>query len=55
MHNKTSLLISVFDFDYIVVGDCQNSIFSPYSCFTKIKNIFGEKKSASKKLIDSAT
>ena len=40
MHNKTSLYSSVFDSDYNVLGDYQNGILSPYSCFTKIINIF---------------
>ena len=49
MQNKSH----VFDFDYIVVGDDQNSILSPYSCITKIINISGvTKQSASKKLTD---
>ena len=51
MHNKKSLYSSVFDSDYIVVGDYQNGILSPYSCFTKIINICGvTKQFASKKV-----
>ena len=35
MHNKTSLYSSVVDSDYIVVGEYQNGISSPYSVFYK--------------------
>ena len=53
MHNKTSLTSSVFDSDYIVVGDYKYGILSPYSCFTKILNNFWvTKQSAIKKVRD---
>ena len=53
MHNKKSLYSSVFDSDYIVVGDYKFGILSPYSCFTKLSNIFGvTKQYAIKKVRD---